>query len=307
MQSDAEWDVVGIGVSVWDSVMLVEHFPEHGTVCRASQCIQGIGGGVTVAVATAAVLGARTTMLDALGDDSAGVQIVDALRGFGVDTTAMIIRRGETSSSASIWSDRATSERTIVFAPGSACDALEWTSEIDSRVSRSRIVHLNGRHPEVCRRAIERAREVGALVSFDGGAYRYRDEIVPILRASDLVIVAKQFAQSHFQAVTGKSPEVQLSQLCDFLMSDLRCRLVGVTDGAQGSAFLEAGHNTFHQPAIDPDKAVDTTGCGDTFHGAFLAEFVRGATIERAALTATEIASRNASSIGGLGFSRPAD
>lgn len=295
-------DIVGIGVSVWDSVMLVDRYPEKGTVQRASRQISGIGGGITVAIASASYLGRSAAMIDCLGDDPTGDLIVAALARAGVATDAVARERGRSSSQASIWSDRSSADRTIVFAPGSASDALQWSTQIERLVREARILHFNGRHEAVCLRAIEVARQEKTLISFDGGAFRYRPSILPMLRSADIAIVAAEFAQSHFRSVTGSNTPQDAERLCEFLRQDLGSQLIGVTAGHEGSFVIAEDGQLFHQPAVHPRLAVDTTGCGDTYHGAFLAALVGNASPRTAARHAAEIASLNARGLGGLAF-----
>ncbi|QEF98979.1 5-dehydro-2-deoxygluconokinase [Stieleria maiorica] len=299
-------DIVGIGVSVWDSVMLVDVLPERGSVVRAKRHVEGIGGGITVAIATAARLGSKTAMIDSLGDDPPAMRILDVLAREGVDTRCVVRQTGQSSSVASIWSETQAAERTIIFSPGTACDRLRWTPEIEELISQSKVLHLNGRHPEVCRRAIAVAKASGTKVSFDGGAYRYRDEIVPLLAAADVAIVARQFAHSHFKRQVDSAATVGPMELAEFLRRDLDCELAGVTDGADGSYLVGREGVRFHQEAISPERAVDTTGCGDTYHGAFLHGYVSGLAIRQAARFAAEVASQNARRLGGLAFDHSA-
>ncbi|QDV44388.1 2-dehydro-3-deoxygluconokinase [Stieleria neptunia] len=295
-------DIVGIGVSVWDSLMLVDALPQPGSVVQAERHLEGIGGGITVAMATAARLGSSAALIDSLGEDAAGTRILQALNIEGVDTQAIVRSAGTTSSVASIWSERQSAERTIVFSPGSACERLQWTPQIEQLIARSRVLHFNGRHGDVCLQAIRVARESGVKISFDGGAYRYRPEILPMLRAADLVIVARQFAESHLQPPSDSERRRPAMELAESLMEDLDCEIVAVTDGAAGSAWVEREGSGFHQPAISPELAIDTTGCGDTYHGAFLHGYVRGHGTRQAAELAARVASENARRLGGLAF-----
>ena len=294
--------IVGIGVSVWDSILLIDSFPESGAVVQATRRIEGVGGGITVAMATAARLGSATAMIDSLGDDAAADRIVQTLSDAGVSTELITRNCGETSSVASIWAEKKSAERTIAFLPGSASGMLEWTDEMERVISQASVIHLNGRHPDVCLYAIRLAKSRGIKVSFDGGAYRYRDEILPMLRSADIAIVARHFAESHFRNQTGAKQLPELTGLCDFLFQDLSCEIAGVTAGAAGSFLIGSTGERIHQPAIGVQQAIDTTGCGDTYHGALLHALVCGRGLKESAAMATKIASENARQMGALAF-----
>ncbi|MCS7467498.1 carbohydrate kinase family protein [Stieleria sp. ICT_E10.1] len=295
-------DIVGIGVSVWDSLMLVDSLPQPGSVVQAERHLEGIGGGITVAMATAARLGSKTALIDSVGDDPAGIRIFQTLSAEGVDTQAIARHAGLTSSAASIWSDRRSAERTIVFSPGSACERLRWTPQIEQLISQAKILHFNGRHGEICLRAIRVAKECGVKISFDGGAYRYRPEILPMLRAADFAILARQFADSHVRSQADCLRRLPAMELAESLMEEFDCEIVAVTDGPAGSDWVARDGASFHRPAVSPELAIDTTGCGDTFHGAFLHGYARGQGIRRAAELAARVASENARRLGGLAF-----
>ena len=55
----------------------------------------------------------------------------------------------------------------------------------------------------------------------------------------------------------------------------------------------------FHQPAYRMSEVVDTTGCGDSYHGAFLFGLVKGQSLEQTAALASAVAALNSQHLGG--------
>ena len=289
--NDAE--VVGIGVSVLDLVMVVDGLPAEEGVVAALDRVSGLGGGVSVAMATAAALGIRTSMIDRLGTDQVSDSIVAALADAGVDVQSIGRSDAVSPSLASIWVNHQTGSRTIVFSPGKSID-LPWTEPLAQQIASAKFLHLNGRHLQASLAAVEVAKRSGTQVSYDGGAHRYRAEVLPLVRQADVLVVAEHFAANHCQSETNRHPQ----QLCQNLMNDFDASIVGVTCGEAGSYFTSHEGDTFHQPAIPADPIVDTTGCGDTFHGAFLAGLVRQFPLAQCAKVAATVASHQAKHLG---------
>ena len=255
------------------------------------------GGPVTTAVVAAARLGTRTAIIDRIGDDWRGDHVRDEFEQAGVDTRWLVSEKNATTAFANVMARRTDAARAIVFTSG---NAREFSAQdiADVPFESAAALHLNGRHWPACLDAADRTRSGGGLVSFDGGAHRYRDEIRKLLPKVDIAIVANEFS-TQLTSNENASVEDRLAALIDFGV-----RIAGITDGEHGSWFASAdsGGRTFHQPAFPIERAVDTTGCGDVFHGAFLAEWLRSdGDIHSSARIASAAAALNATALGGRG------
>ncbi len=71
-----------------------------------------------------------------------------------------------------------------------------------------------------------------------------------------------------------------------------------VTAGDQGCWYSEWGAEIRHQPAF-PVDVVDTTGCGDVFHGVYAACLAAGLSVSEAVRTASAAAALKATHPGG--------
>jgi sugar/nucleoside kinase (ribokinase family) len=293
------FDVLGLGVSTLDILALVDHFPTGEEIQRADDLtIQG-GGPVATAIVALARLGARTAILDAVGGDWRGELIRDEFAREGVATRHLIPHPSCSSAAACILVERATGARTIVYLPGTTPE-LSAADVPAGLIESARFLHLNGRHWDACLEAVRRAKGSGARVSFDGGADRFRPEMRRLLPMVDLAIVAHDFAEKY----TG---ETDTAKAAAALLGE-GPGLVVITDGTRGSWIFPESEAAFHQPAFRASPTVDTTGCGDAYHGAFLYGLLHELTLHQAAAFASAAAALNARRLGGRsGLPRLAD
>ena len=227
------------------------------------------------------------------GYDSISDTIAAELSRAGVNLLGTQRSYDKLPSIATVMIERVSGQRSIVFCPRGDAPP-EWTDAIGERIAQSKILHINGRHLPVVETAIEVAKDHGTLVSYDGGAHRYRDEIVSLLPHADILIVARQFAEAHgARGGIGGEPE----KLLEKLMVDFAPQVAGITDGESGSWF-RTGNDAWHQPAESAGQVLDTTGCGDTFHGAFLYAYAREIEPRQCAAYAARVAAINATRLG---------
>ncbi len=177
--------------------------------------------------------------------------------------------------------------RQIVFFP---CSGAEPVFE-PAMLEGTRLLHLNGRHENAARAAVKCAQENGIEISFDGGAGRFRESIRDLLEASHVRIVSRDFAEK----ATG---QVELEAMAAALLQG-PARVVVITEGIKGSHVWLPGGVYHHQPAFAASPLVDTTGCGDVYHGAFLHGWLCGWEAGRCAEHASRLAAKNAEGLGG--------
>ena len=285
-------DVIGLGVSTLDILSLVDAFPTGDDVQRAAAvAVQG-GGPVSTAIVTAAALGARTAMIDRVGDDWRGTTIMAEYRQAGVGTEFLEVVPGCSSSIATILVRKTDGARAIVYSPGTTPEVSPADVPV-AAIAGSRLLHLNGRYLDACLYACQIARGAGVRVSFDGGAHRYRPEMRPLVALTNVCIVALDFARQY-------SGHTEVEAMARMLLAE-GPELVVITDGVRGSWIYPRGGEPFHQPAYPQADLIDTTGCGDTYHGAFLFGLARSLPLAECAALASELAAQNCRFLGGRG------
>jgi len=283
-------DVVGLGASTIDLITVVEHFPARREAQQAlAMAIQG-GGPVATAIVAAARLGGKAAMIDSIGDDWAGKLVLQDFQMEGIGTDTIEVQRGHTTSTSNILVSAEDGARAIMFLPASVPE-LRLSESQKHAIRSARMIHLNGRHWQACLEAIELAKQHDVRISFDGGANRFKPEMKALLPLTDICIVAQEFAERYTE-------EADLSKSAELFLEE-GPEIAAVTNGSEGSWICTKEGLSFHQPAFLFPKTVDTTGCGDSYHGAFLAGLLKGFTVRQAATLASAVAGMNTQSLGG--------
>ncbi|MDF1659245.1 MAG: PfkB family carbohydrate kinase [Verrucomicrobiales bacterium] len=279
-------------MSLLDTIQVVDDFPSGTGVTEVKESTIMGGGPVPTALCAAARLGAKTAIIDRVGNDWRGELIARDYQKFGVDLTWFMRELNHSSSMGTVLVRKSDGERHLIFQEGTAppLDAIELPLEA---LKQCKILHLNGRHWPACLKAAAIVKKAGGLVSFDGGANRYDPKFRELLQMVDILIVASDFAARYSKS---SHENEQLASL-----SEGGARIVGITKGTDGSWFRNAEGATFHQPAFKLENVVDTTGCGDVFHGAFLFAVNAGENWKRCAALASAAAALSAKALGGRG------
>lgn len=177
--------------------------------------------------------------------------------------------------------------RQIVFMPSASPEPVFDLEMLQG----ARLLHLNGRHENTCREAIAAAQARDVEISFDGGVGRFRESIRDLFEASHLRIVSREFAERC-------AGSTDLAEVAKRLLQP-PARLLVITEGILGSQVWTPDGGHFHQPAFKAEPLIDTTGCGDVFHGAFLHGWFSEWPLRRCAEHASRLAARNAEGLGG--------
>ncbi len=283
-------EIICLGRCTVDIMNLVDHFPSGDDLIRViDSSLQG-GGPIATAAAAAARLGASVAVVDCIGDDWRGDLIREQFELQHVSTRLLQVLPGKTSTQSVLLVEAGSGRRAIINAHGDTPDP-QYSNGLLFALDHCRILHITGTYPETVRMAISRAKPHGVKISFDGGAGLFREEDRAILQHVDWLICARDYAEK----LTGHTaPQQMLAG-----MAGWGAEICGITFGEEGSWFRDEQGAVFHQPAFPVEPVVDTTGCGDSFHGAFLFARLKGYSAQKAAQLAAAVAAINARTLGG--------
>lgn len=282
----APFDVVGLGQCSIDHVAVVDGFPPFAGKVAMQRYLRLPGGQIATALLCCARLGLRAAFVSSVGDDGVAEAVLGPLRAAGVDVARVLEMPGASSQLALIVVDQRSGERTVIWYRDPRL-AIPRERLARDDVERGRALHLDAGDPDVACWAAGVARAAGIPVFADVDTPA--PGVDDVLRLVDFPIVSSQFAETRFGG-----PEAALRGL-----AKLGARFPVVTLGERG-AIGGAGPAPLASPAFDVE-ALDTTGAGDVFHGAFICAALEGADAAGALRVANAAAAMNCRALGAQG------
>ncbi len=282
------FDVLGFGAIAVDDLLYVDHYPPPDVKMPVTDIVRQGGGLTATALVAVTRLGGTAAYAGVLGDDELSRHAIAALEEEGVDCS--LVRRDPEARPvrAVIIIDLSTGTRNIFS------DARRFVSRApkemtDALISRCRVLFLDHRVAAAGVAAAQVAQRLGIPVVADVERL-LTPEVPAMMDASDHLIVSAGLAQQ----VTGRDDP---ARAVEALSRRNRAATV-VTAGDAGCWYARGAGPVMHQPAFAVE-VVDTTGCGDVFHGAYAALLARGADLSRCIQFAAATAALKATCPGG--------
>jgi ribokinase len=276
-----------LGSANLDVVFAVDRIPRPGETLLAATAQRYPGGkGLNQAVA-AARAGAATTFIGALGNDDAGETLARTISAAGIADG--LVRRGSAPTGQAFIVVDAAGENTIIVASGANASLTALGADDSRAVSSAGVLLLQLELPlAVVAEAATVAHAAGVVVMLNAAP---ATDLPPgLLGSVDYLIV-----NEHEACLIGGSPDLAVASAT---LAGLVRRLV-VTLGVAGSVLFDSGAEVARIPAPRV-AAVDTTGAGDTFCGAFAAAIDESQDFADAARFATAAAGLSVQTIGAV-------
>jgi sugar/nucleoside kinase (ribokinase family) len=262
--------IIGLGCIAHDLILVTATPWESGkgrVVSRESR----FGGNVRNALATVAALDHAAGYLGTIGTSGLADAAVADLLAHGIDTTFVERVAGADPVESRI-TVTADGERYIAFDDAPlAITPLPGEAVVERALGTADCLLIDACvAPPGSLRVVEQARERGVPVVLDAE----RDPtptVRALVGAADHLVIPLAYG-------------VELTQMHDpsdvvaALWSEHRAAIV-LTDGMRGAYAFASPEDGAHVPSFSV-KTVDTTGCGDAFHGAYAWALVSGVDLE---------------------------
>jgi sulfofructose kinase len=245
-------DLLGIGHASYDQVFSIPHHPASDEKMQADNLLSCGGGPAANAAVTAAKLGFKAGFCGYLGNDNCGDSHLSELQAHDINT--QLIKRGDSPTPLSVVLVKPNGDRALINYKGNtqalAADSVDFSSV------NTKTLLFDGHEAKLSLSALQQANLKTVPSVLDAGSLH--DGTLSLMNQVDYLVCSEKFAIQY-----AGDPQTALSQLAAF------APWVVITLGEHGLIWQHGQEiGKLDAPNIE---AVDTTGAGDAFHGAFAA------------------------------------
>lgn len=261
-------EILVIGSSNTDLIATMENFPVKGETIEGLAFQQAMGGKGANQAMAAHKSGGKVSFVTCLGNDVNGRSAIEYYKREGLDVTLSLLIDDVPSGTAMIWVD-SKGDNSIVIIPGANGKLnSDYIIKLEEHIAKASVVVLQMEIPlQTIETICSLAHKNNTMVMLNvAPANRLNDNL---LKTIDILVVNKNEAET----LTGVKVEAGKEEVVVDLLLDKGVKTVILTLGEKGSILKNQG-KIYIVPAYRV-KAIDTTAAGDTFCGAFIAEYMR--------------------------------
>ena len=280
--------VVCIGHSTYDITLPVNEYPKENLKYRIDKKIECGGGPASNGAYLLAKWGMDTSIISVVGDDYYGEKIMEDFVQIGADTKYLEKRKEHNTSSSYIIANMSNGSRTIITSKKTPIRSLKQPINIQAD-----LILIDGEHPDTAKEVLLKNKT--AISILDAG--RLNEDTKMLGKMVTYVVCSKDFAEEFADTKIDYTNINTIISIYEKLRAYFNTNII-ITLEDKGS-FTEIDGKYEQLPSIKV-TAVDSTGAGDIFHGAFtyfignkypLREAIKYASIT-GAISVTRIGSR---------------
>jgi sulfofructose kinase len=284
-----QFDVLGLGCAAVDDILYVDQYPSADAKSHVLRRERHCGGLTATALVAAARLGARCAFAGTLGFDEGSEFVLQTFRREGVNVQHVVRREGAAPVLSVIIVDKKRGTRNIfaLIQNVRGADARLPKREV---IEASRVLFIDyfGTAGNIRASKIARAAGIPIVSDLERTRLPRMKELVALV---DHPIFSRRAAE---ELTREKHPGNAAAKL----WRDDRETVI-VTCGEEGLWFVSGEQRKPKHVSAFKTNAIDTTGCGDVFHGAYAAALARGLPVEERIRFASVAAALKATKHGG--------
>lgn len=249
--------ILCIGHVAYDITIPLEHFPVENTKNRVTDRVECGGGPASNAAYLLGKWGVETYIAGVVGKDLYGERIKKEFEDIGVHTEYLEMNPEYQTTSSFIIANKEKGTRTVfTYRPSTIqLSPIELNFEPD-------IILMDGQEIEISKEMIKKY--PNAISIIDAG--RPNPDIIELSKMVNYTVCSKEFAETVAKMKIDYEKPSTLVELYRRMETIFKNNIV-VTLESQGALYKFQGQAKL-MPSIKV-KAVDSTGAGDLFHGAF--------------------------------------
>lgn len=248
-----------IGHATYDITLPMNSYPIENTKVKVDYEKVECGGG---SAANSAYLlkkwGMDTYFSGVIGADYEGTKILKEFKSIGVNTDYIEIRDDVVTTTSYIIANTNNGTRTILTSK----DKDLTFEQITSVNLKPDVILVDGNHKELAKKVLLDNKD--AITIIDAG--RYNDDVIELGKLVKYFVCSNDFAKEYTKIDFDYNDLDALKKVYDILAKDFTGQVV-ITLEKEG-CFTRINDEYIKVPSIKV-KAIDSTGAGDIFHGAF--------------------------------------
>ena len=283
------------GVFVADLCFIGSSIPKSGQTVLGNKHIVGPGGKGSNQAIAAARLGGNVNFITKIGKDSHAQMALNLYKEAGVNINTIIQDSNLSTGVAGIMINEKTGENAINVVPGAAAKLEKKDIDLNLEIlKKSKIFLTQLETPyEVTSYALNKAKEFGCLTIFNPApALKIKEED---FKKIDFFTPNETEASFYLnRKIETKKEIVEGSK--DLLNKGIKN--VVITLGSRGVYFQNSKESYFVEAVNLKNEAVDTTGAGDAFNGAFSYALLNDMNYKDALVFANKVAGISTTKLG---------
>lgn len=279
--------VLCIGHISYDITFPVENFIIENTKNRVNEKIECGGGPASNAAYLLGKYGVETYIMGLIGNDYYADRIEKEFKDVKVNTKYLMKLNDYKTTSSMIIANKENGSRTILTHK----DNSKKYPIIDIDFVPD-IIHIDGQEPEISNYILNKF--PNAISVIDAG--RNTDEIISLAKKVKYLVCSKEFAENATNLKFNKGDLSTYSKIY-IAMKEIFKNNIIITLESEGSiAFIDDKLKLV--PSIKV-KAIDSTGAGDLFHGAFVYSLVNNYSLENSLKFSNIVGGLSVTKVGG--------
>lgn len=249
--------VVCVGHSTYDVTLPIENYPKENVKYRIDKHIECGGGPASNGAYLLAKWGMDVAIASVIGNDHYGEKIIEDFKNIGVNTKYLEKLDNHRTSSSFIIANMNNGSRTILTSKDSAIRKL--TQNIDIYPD---LILIDGEHPETAHEILDK--NPNAISVLDAG--RLNEDTKSLGKKVTYVVCSKEFAEEFSNKKIMDINKNQLIEIHQDLSNFFNTNIIITLESSGSFTIIDNQYEII--PSIKV-KALDSTGAGDIFHGAF--------------------------------------